>query len=71
MLDVDNPVSHVSLIINNSMLKLIFDIDGGDFKNYVFHSNFMFADIEPYKSEKCVIQLQNISYQNIATLTPV
>ena len=48
------------------MLKLIFDKDvnfiskkiitlkGGDFKNGALHSDFMFVNIEPYKSKKCV-----------------
>ena len=63
------------------MLKPIFDEDvdffskkiilcakGGDFKKGALDSDFMFINIEPYKSKKCVPLL---SYQNIATLTPV
>ena len=62
------------------MLKPIFDEDvdffskkiilcakGGDFKKGALDSDFMFVNIEPYKSKKCV----PLSYQNIATLTPV
>ena len=51
-----------------SMLKLIFDKNvnfffkkfdvpkpkGGDFKNGASHSDFMFVNIEPYKSKRCV-----------------
>ena len=61
------------------MLKPIFDEDvdffskkiilcakGGDFRKGALDSDFMFVNIEPYKSKKCVP-----SYQNIATLTPV
>ena len=44
------------------MLKPIFDKDvnfflkkkGGDFKNGALDSDFMFVNIEPYKSKKCV-----------------
>ena len=49
------------------MLKLSFDKDvnffskkkiehakGGHFKNGALHSDFMFVNIEPYKSKKCI-----------------
>ena len=48
--------------------KIIFCAKGGDFKKGALDSDFMFVNIEPYKSkEMCPI----LSYQNIVTLTPV
>ena len=44
--------------------KIILCAKGGDFKKGALDSDFMFVNIEPYKSKI-------LSYQNIATLTPV
>ena len=61
------------------MLKLIFNKDVNfkkikmicratrHLKNYMSHSDFMFVNIEPYKSKECVPK----SYQYVTTLTPV
>ena len=50
--------------------KIILCAKGGDFKG-ALDSDFMFVNIEPYKSKKCVPYNAILSYQNIATLTPV
>ena len=49
--------------------KIILCAKGGDFKKGALDSDFMFVNIEPYKSKKCTCPI--LSYQNIATLTPV
>ena len=40
--------------VNFFLKKIILCTKGGDFKNGALHSDFMFVNIEPYKSKKCV-----------------
>ena len=53
--------------VNFKKIKMICRAKGGDLKNCMSHSDFMFVNIEPYKSKKCVPKI----YQYVATLTPV
>ena len=38
---------------------------GGDFKNGASHSDFMFVNIELYKSKKCVLDIKLLKYCDI------
>ena len=40
--------------VNFFSKKIILCAKGGDFKNGALHSDFMFVNIEPYKSKKSV-----------------
>ena len=40
--------------VNFFSKKIIYCAKGGDFKNGALDSDFMFVNIEPHKSKKCV-----------------
>ena len=54
--------THFWQICKLFLKKIIWRVKGGNFKNGASHSDFMFVNIEMYPI---------LSYQNIATLTPV